>query len=39
MLSGPKVYYSAVRAAISQYECASSAEEIVARQEFDFKVE
>lgn len=39
MLSGPKVYYAAVRSAIMQYECASSADEVVARQEFDFKVE
>jgi protein TonB len=39
MLSGPKVYYAAVRTAINQYECSSNADEIVARQEFDFKVE
>lgn len=38
-LSGPRVYYSAVRAAVTQYECLSSADEVVAVQEFVFKGE
>lgn len=39
MLSGPKVYYAAVRAAMMQYECASNTSDVVAQQEFEFKVE
>jgi len=39
ILSGPRVYHSAVKAAMQQYQCVSSAEEIIATQEFEFKIE
>lgn len=40
VLSGPKVYHAAVRSAMLQYQCVGrSDEEIVATQEFEFKVE
>lgn len=39
-VSGPKVYYSSVRNAVMRYECNTSAEvEVVARQEFNFRIE
>ena len=38
--SGPRVFHNAVRAAMMRYQCASSGEdEVVATQEFAFKVE
>ncbi len=40
ILSGPKAYYAAVRTAVLMYECtATGAEEVTARQEFEFKPE
>ena len=39
ILSGPRVYHAAVRAAMLQYRCVSAATEVVATQEFRFSVE
>jgi protein TonB len=40
IISGPKIFHSAVRAALQQYQCLTSgSSEIVATQEFEFKVE
>lgn len=39
ILSGPKVFHQAVRAALQQYQCVSGSAEIVAVQDFEFKVE
>lgn len=39
ILSGPRVFHSAVRSAMLQYKCVSDASEIVATQEFVFKLE
>jgi periplasmic protein TonB len=39
-LSGPRIYYAAVRAAMMKYECNSSGDaEVVATQEFSFRIE
>lgn len=37
--SGPRVFHSAVRTAIMQYKCSSGTGEVIATQEFAFKVE
>lgn len=39
ILSGPRVFHAAVRAAMMQYKCVSGADETKAIQEFAFKVE
>jgi protein TonB len=39
ILSGPRVFHAAVRAAMMQYKCVSDAAEVVATQEFNFKLE
>lgn len=39
ILSGPRVFHSAVREAMLQYKCISGPDEITALQEFSFKVE
>ncbi|GAB4215770.1 MAG: hypothetical protein Fur007_14470 [Rhodoferax sp.] len=39
ILSGPRVFHAAVRAAILQYECSSDANETIATQSFQFKFE
>ena len=39
ILSGPRVFHAAVRTAMLQYKCQSNADEVVAVQEFSFKVE
>jgi protein TonB len=39
ILSGPRVFHAAVKAAMMQYKCSSGAGEIVATQEFVFKLE
>jgi protein TonB len=39
ILSGPRVFHAAVKAAMMQYKCTSGAGEIVATQEFVFKLE
>ena len=38
-LSGPRIFYPAVRAAIMQYKCISEGGEVVATQNFNFKIE
>jgi protein TonB len=37
-LTGPKVFYAAVRAAMLQYRCEANAGDVVASQEFNFKL-
>ena len=39
ILSGPRVFHAAVRSAMQQYKCQSGAEEVIAVQEFEFKIE
>jgi len=39
ILSGPRVFHAAVKAAMMQYKCSSDGGEVVATQEFDFKIE
>ena len=39
ILSGPRVFHAAVKAAMMQYKCTADATEIVATQEFGFKIE
>lgn len=39
ILSGPRVFHAAVKAAMMQYKCTSGAGDIVATQEFVFKLE
>lgn len=39
ILSGPKVFHSAVRSAMMQYKCTQNSGEILATQEFNFKLE
>jgi protein TonB len=39
IISGPRVYAGAVRAAMLQYQCVSGAGDIIATQEFIFKIE
>ncbi len=39
ILSGPRVFHAAVRAAMMQYKCVTDASEVVATQEFNFKLE
>lgn len=39
ILSGPRIFHAAVRAAMLQYRCVSEASEIVAVQEFAFRIE
>ena len=39
ILSGPRVFHSAVKAAMMQYNCITDGGEVVATQEFNFKVE
>ncbi len=40
IVSGPKIFHAAVRAALAQYQCQTSGgEEILASQDFEFKVE
>jgi protein TonB len=39
ILSGPRVFHAAVKAAMMQYKCTADATEIVATQEFVFKIE
>lgn len=39
ILSGPRVFHSAVRGAMMQYRCISGSGDIMATQEFDFKIE
>ncbi len=39
ILSGPAVFHAAVRSAIMQYTCVTDGGEVIATQEFSFKVE
>jgi len=39
ILSGPRVYHGVVRDAMLQYKCVSGPGEVVATQEFVFKIE
>jgi protein TonB len=39
ILSGPRVFHAAVRSAMLQYKCQATAGEVVATQEFVFKIE
>lgn len=39
ILSGPRVFHAAVKAAMLQYKCTADATEVVATQEFVFKIE
>jgi protein TonB len=39
ILSGPRVFHAAVKAAMMQYKCTADATEILATQEFVFKTE
>jgi protein TonB len=39
ILSGPRVFHAAVKAAMMQYKCTADATEILATQEFVFKIE
>ena len=39
ILSGPRVFHAAVKAAMMQYKCVSDEGEMIATQEFSFKVE
>ena len=38
ILSGPRVFHGAVRQAMLQYQCVSSGGDIIATQEFAFKL-
>jgi protein TonB len=38
-LSGPRVFQQAIRTSTAKYRCENSAQEIIAIQEFEFKVE
>lgn len=39
VLSGPRVFHAAVKAAMMQYKCVSESGDVVATQEFNFKLE
>ena len=39
ILSGPRVFHAAVKNAIAQYKCVADGPEVLATQEFNFKVE
>lgn len=39
ILSGPRIFHNAVKDAMLQYKCVSEAQEVVAVQEFNFKVD
>lgn len=39
ILSGPRVFHAAVREAMMQYKCTQEAGEVIAVQEFNFKME
>ena len=39
ILSGPRVFHAAVKAAMMQYRCTADGGEITATQEFVFKIE
>ncbi len=39
ILSGPRVFHAAVKAAMMQYKCVTDGADVVATQEFDFKID
>lgn len=39
ILSGPRVFHDAVKAAIMQYTCVTDGDEVIATQEFNFKID
>lgn len=39
ILSGPRVFHSAVKAAMMQYKCVTDGADVIATQEFDFKID
>jgi len=39
ILCGPRVFHAAVKAAMMQYKCVTDAGDVIAAQEFNFKVE
>jgi protein TonB len=39
ILSGPRVFHAAVKSAIAQYKCVADGPEVLATQEFSFKLE
>ena len=39
ILSGPRVFHAAVRAAMMQYKCTNESGEVIATQEINFKIE
>jgi protein TonB len=39
ILSGPRVFHAAVKAAMMQYTCVTDGGEVIATQEFNFRVE
>jgi protein TonB len=39
ILSGPRVFHAAVKSAMLQYKCVTDGTEVVATQEFNFKLE
>ena len=39
ILSGPRVFHAAVRAAMMQYKCSSNGADVLATQDFNFKLE
>ena len=39
ILSGPRVFHAAVRAAMLQYKCTDEPGDVTATQEFGFKIE
>lgn len=39
ILSGPRVFHAAVKAAMMQYKCVADSGEVIATQEFNFKID
>jgi len=39
ILSGPRIFHAAVKAAMMQYKCVTDGAEVVATQVFDFKID
>ena len=39
ILSGPRVFHAAVKEAMMQYKCVSESCDVIATQEFNFKLE
>lgn len=39
VLSGPRVFHAAVKAAMMQYKCVTDESDIIATQEFYFRIE